>query len=113
MQLAIRGRSGAARSMFVIVWKYTVRADAVDEFCAAYGPSGDWAQLFGRSPAFLGVELIAAQPTHDYLTVDRWESEAAFDAFVEAVRDEYERLDHRFASLTEEELLVLRGRPVG
>lgn len=97
--------------MFVIVWRYTVRADADEEFRAAYGASGDWAELFGRSRQFLGVELMAGGP-REYLTIDRWESEAAFDAFMETMREEYQRLDRRCASLTDDEQLVLRGHPV-
>jgi heme-degrading monooxygenase HmoA len=98
--------------MFVFVWRYAVRPGAVDDFCEAYGPHGDWARLFRRSPAFLGVELIAAQPSHSYLTIDRWESETAFDSFMDAERDGYAALDHRLATLTESEQLVLRGHPV-
>ena len=99
--------------MFVIVWKYAVRPEAVDDFRAVYGPDGDWARLFRRSPGFLGVELIADERDHSFLTIDRWVSETAFAAFMDAERDGYEILDHGLAALTESEQLVFRGHPVG
>jgi hypothetical protein len=94
---------------FVIIWKYVVRSDAAHEFRAAYDSDGDWADLFRRSPDYLGTELIAADQSTAYFTIDRWISESAADSHIESVRHEYDRLDERCAAFTKSEQLVVRG----
>ena len=47
-----------------------------------------------------------------YVTIDRWDSEEAFDAFMDTMGDEYEQLDRRLAALTEDEQPVLIGHAV-
>jgi hypothetical protein len=32
--------------MHIILWKFTVREERIQEFVGAYGSDGDWAQLF-------------------------------------------------------------------
>ena len=95
--------------MYVIVWKYQVLADREMDFRVAYGPDGDWAHLFVKHDGFLGTELIATDEPRHYLTVDRWRSAGAFDAYMERDRDEYRRLDQQFEALTVSEELVGRG----
>ena len=57
-----------------------------------YGPEGEWAQFFRAGRGYVGTELLrdVEQPGR-YLVVDRWESREAYNAFVEANRDEYMR----------------------
>lgn len=85
--------------MYVIVWTYDVALDAADDFIRAYGPEGDWAQLFGRTAGFLAVELYR-EADGRFLTLDRWESEAAFDAFQAAHGPAYRALDETLAHLS-------------
>jgi heme-degrading monooxygenase HmoA len=74
------------------LWRF--RPDPADEaaFLAAYGPNGTWAQLFGRDPGFRGTELWRGRD-ESYVTVDRWESEAAYKRFQSDAGDEYRQLD--------------------
>lgn len=95
--------------MYLIVWKYSVPAAHASAFVRAYGPEGDWVQLFGSAPGYLGTELIACDDSDTYMTIDRWSTKAAFDAFVLARRVDYHNLDERLAELTTEEILVGRG----
>jgi heme-degrading monooxygenase HmoA len=83
---------------YVIVWTYDVPLHATDHFIAAYGPDGDWAQLFAKGAGFLGVELYREGQT--FLTLDRWLSEAAFNAFQAAFGAHYQALDTKLAHLT-------------
>lgn len=99
--------------MFVIVWKYEVPAASDEEFRLAYGPDGDWARLFAGQEGFVGTELIANDASRHYLTIDRWESADAFNSFMEKNRNEYQRLDDRFAALTVTEELLGRGGNAG
>jgi len=92
-----------------IVWRYRVDLAHRAEFEAAHAPGGDWAELFGRSDGYRGTELIRAERIGEYLTVDRWVTEAAFAAFMEEWGDEYLLLDRRLEPLTFSEHLVVRG----
>ena len=90
--------------MFVVVWQFEIAEEKVPAFEAAYGPEGGWAQLFRKSPQYLGTELL-----HDafvpgaYLTIDRWASEEAFRAFRKDHDGEYETLDRTCDVLTSRE----------
>lgn len=86
----------------VIVWAYEVAPERQDDFCRVYGPNGDWARLFARAPGFLGVELLCDGVR--YLTIDRWDSAEAFEAFKSHFGDEYAGLDAKCAELTRSEL---------
>ena len=99
--------------MFVIVWRYVVRPELVDDFLAAYGPDGLWAELFNRSPEFVGVELFVDDVSGGFVTIDRWQHEAAWREFMSAHRSDYDDLDVRLERLTVSELLVARGSAVG
>jgi heme-degrading monooxygenase HmoA len=86
--------------MYVRVWQFRVPSEKADEFQAAYGPDGDWAQLFRREAGFLGTELLhSATHPNIFLTIDRWDSVEAWAAFLRAWGDEYVALDHRSKSL--------------
>jgi heme-degrading monooxygenase HmoA len=90
--------------MYVTVWSFEVVPERQAEFERVYAPDGDWARLFARSPEYLGTELEhdPEQPLR-YVTVDRWSSAAAFAAFREQWKAEYEALDRVCAALTTSE----------
>jgi quinol monooxygenase YgiN len=93
--------------MFVRIWQFRARADKAAEFRAAYGSSGAWAALFRRGTGYLGTEFLesTADPAI-YVTVDRWESAAAWDVFLREWSDDYAALDRTCEDLTvaEEEI---------
>lgn len=90
--------------MLVHLWKYEVRPGAEAEFRRAYGPEGDWVRLFRRAPGHIETLLLHdAEATGRYVTVDRWESAAAYAAFRERFAAEYVTLDERCAALTTRE----------
>jgi len=85
---------------FAIVFDYLVDPARAEEFERTYGADGAWARFFSRDPAYRGTQLwaFAAQPGR-YLVVDRWRSEAAYRAFLETHRAEYERRGAETAAL--------------
>src|SRR5690349_19844244 len=85
---------------FAIVFEYLVDPARIAEFERTYGRDGAWARFFSRDPAYLGIQLwaFAAQPGR-YFVVDRWSSEAAYRAFLETHRAEYERRSAETATL--------------
>jgi heme-degrading monooxygenase HmoA len=87
--------------MHTIVWRFTVRPGRASEFEQHYGPDGSWAELFHKGEGYRGTRLYRDVSTAGiYVTVDQWESEAAFAAFLANHHTEYEAFDRRFAELT-------------
>jgi heme-degrading monooxygenase HmoA len=99
--------------MYLIVWKYEVLDEHEEHFRGSYGPDGDWTRLFAQHDGFLGTELIAIDEPGRYMTIDRWEGEQSFNAFMERDQEAYRRLDERFETFTISEDLVGRGNSVG
>lgn len=87
--------------MFSTVWKFVVRADAIEAFERHYRADGTWSELFRTSPDYLGTELYRdVDHPHEYLTIDRWTSENAYRAFREEHASEYAALDRETENLT-------------
>jgi heme-degrading monooxygenase HmoA len=92
---------------YSIVWEFRVPLERVPDFEAAYGPDGAWARLFARAAGFIEVELLrSTQQEGRYLTIDRWESRAAFEAFLAQFAAEYKELDASFEGLAPAETRV-------
>ena len=93
--------------MFVRVWRFRAAAGKEAEFERFNGPHGEWAQLFARSPKYLGTTLkpIKGAPG-EYETTDRWESREAWDEFRRNFGADYERLDREAEALTASETFV-------
>ena len=89
--------------MIALVFSYEVPEPA--EFERAYGPEGDWAAFFRDGRGYVGTELLhdVEQPGR-YLVIDRWESRDAYNAFVEAHREDYMRRVDDSAFLYAQEL---------
>jgi heme-degrading monooxygenase HmoA len=95
--------------MYVILWRFRPAAGREGEFERAYGPSGEWAQLFGHGVGYLGTELLLRRyegESREYLTLDCWAYRAAYEAFRARRSGEYRRLDSRLEGLNEEETLL-------
>ena len=96
-------------TMYVILWRFRPAVGQEGEFERAYGPSGQWARLFRREDGYLRTELLLRRSddgSREYLTLDRWTSRAAYEAFRARRSEEYKQLDRRLGELTEEETLL-------
>lgn len=90
--------------MYVIVWEFFVAEKAPAQFESHYGPQGTWAEFFRRGDGYLGTELLSdIGVAGRYVTVDRWTTKDAYEAFRDRHQEEYEALDRRFQALTERE----------
>jgi heme-degrading monooxygenase HmoA len=79
---------------FATLWEFEVAPAHQAEFIAAYGPTGAWAQLFAKADGYVGTLLLNDQnDPKRYVTVDRWMSQQAYEAFLAEYRAEYEQLD--------------------
>lgn len=87
--------------MYVLIWEYEVDEESAPAFEEVYGPEGDWSRLFDRGEGFSGTELLRDATTPGrYVTIDRWTSEEAFEAFHREWGEEYQVLDALHESLT-------------
>ena len=91
--------------MHVILWRFQVRPGREAEFEAAYGDEGVWARFFRSGEGFVGTELMRGTDG-TYLTIDRWVSRSAQQAFRDANARRYAELDAAGLALTIEEALV-------
>jgi heme-degrading monooxygenase HmoA len=96
--------------LYRIVWLYDVAPGNAATFERVYGPDGEWVRLFRTARGYLGTELFRSATTPGrYLTVDDWESLAAYDIFRARAAGAYAELDARCDQLTETERLVSAG----
>ena len=94
-------KSGPA---YTYVWEFRVDTDRVDEFVRAYGPEGDWVRLFRRAAGYVGTELLRdLEDPNRFVTIDSWESEEAWAAFLKTFARDFEELDARCEELTSRE----------
>ncbi len=93
--------------MYIILWEFQVKADTRAEFESAYASNGTWAELFKKSPNYLGTELLHDEnDSSRYLTIDRWVSKGAYEAFRSQWKTDYAQLDEACTELTERESLL-------
>jgi heme-degrading monooxygenase HmoA len=101
-------------SGYVTLWAFNVQPDRKAEFEFHYGPEGTWVRLFRRAPGYLGSELLQDRTdAHRYVTIDRWQSREAWQAFRQHFSGEYERLDHEFEGMTIAEAQLGEFTPAG
>jgi len=87
--------------MFVALWEFEVKPGSEERFEKAYGPDGDWVRLFQSDAHYYETRLVrdSFRPGV-YLTMDFWESRAAYEEFMAGHRTEYEAIDARGEELT-------------
>jgi heme-degrading monooxygenase HmoA len=89
---------------FMYAWEYRVRPEAEAEFRRVYGPDGAWVRLFRRATGHVETRLYRDRASRDrFVTIDHWESEAAFRTFRERFAVEFEALDAACEELTSAE----------
>lgn len=92
--------------MHVIIWEFQPKSGSEKEFEKAYGANGEWVRFFKQGDGYLGTELLRREDgIRIYVTIDRWKSKNAYEAFRNKWRGEYEALDRQHESLMERETL--------
>jgi heme-degrading monooxygenase HmoA len=89
------------------IWKFRPPEDREEEFAVAYGADGIWAALFGKVSGYLGTILYRPdEPGGWWMTIDRWNSLADFEAFQRELGEEYRMLDAQLEGVAGEEEFV-------
>jgi len=90
-----------------VVFEYEAEENGADALARAYGRDGEWARFFEGADGYLGTELhVSLEEDHRFLVVDRWTSAEAYDGFLEANREEYERRSRDAVALYRSETLI-------
>ena len=91
----------------VRAWKFRPPQGREEEFALAYDADGVWAALFRKARGYLGTSLYRPdEPGGWWLTIDRWDSAADFEAFERDSGEEYCALDIELESVAGEEEFV-------
>jgi hypothetical protein len=68
--------------MYCYVWSYVVRTECLPAFRTAYGPDGDWVQLFRRDPEYIRTTFLGDRDNPArFVTIDFWTSREACLSF--------------------------------
>lgn len=87
--------------MIHIVWEFRPKRGQRRRFERCYGPGGDWARLFRKSPGYVRTLLIRDREGGDrYLCIDVWRRLADFRRFKSRFAEVYAALDRRCEALT-------------
>lgn len=94
-------------SGYAYVWEFQVPSVAQPEFERHYGADGSWVKLFRHAKGYIDTLCLHDRTRPDrYLTVDRWQSEDDYLAFLAEYSLQYDQLDDECARLTVEEHFV-------
>jgi len=89
---------------YACLWEFLVEPGRRPQFEQQYGPLGAWVSLFRQAPGYCGTWLLRdASDPRRFITVDRWQSAAAYQSFRSAFARQYEELDALCAGLTLQE----------
>lgn len=98
---------------YVYLWDYLVVPGRVEDFERAYGSEGEWVRLFRLAAGYVRTELHRDVRKPDrFLTIDYWESRAAWETFRSQFATRFEELDARCAELTVRETEIGRFEPL-
>lgn len=104
--------ASAGDAGYMYAWEFRVAEEQRLRFLEAYGPEGDWVALFRSAPGWIRTELHRdRRDPLRFVTLDYWESEAAWRRFREERAGEFEALDARCERLTLEERELGRFDP--
>lgn len=96
-----------ASLVFAYIWEFRVKEQHVDAFEHAYGPNGQWVQLFKKGLGYIATELHRDRTDASrFITVDYWISKEARDNFKKQYVTEFKKLDEQFEQFTESEKLI-------
>jgi heme-degrading monooxygenase HmoA len=93
--------------MFHILWRFETTEELAPAFTAAYGPDGAWVAFFRKAEGFVATELFQRRSSPPcFLTIDRWETRAAYERFRRDHGAAYAALDAECEGLTRQEAFL-------
>jgi heme-degrading monooxygenase HmoA len=89
------------------LWQFRPRPGGERAFAEAYAKHGTWSELFARAEGFVETRLL--RPADEggwWLTIDSWDSLAAFERFQRDYGEEYRALDVALEAVAGDERFV-------
>jgi heme-degrading monooxygenase HmoA len=89
------------------IWKFHPPPGREEGFEADYDGKGAWDALFSKAKGYRGTTLLRpAEPGGWWLTIDRWDSVADFEAFQRDFGAGYRALDAKLEGVAGQEEFV-------
>jgi hypothetical protein len=93
--------------MYTIIWQYTINPVHLETFVEFYNSNGTWAQFFQQSPDYVGTDFLKSEKNENqFITIDMWLSQQAYEQFLEDHKEKYQEIDKRCEGFTVEEALI-------
>ncbi len=90
---------------YMYMWEYHVNPNHINDFEKAYGPTGDWVQLFKKAEGYIETELHKDINNEGrYITVDYWQSKEFCMNFRDKFKNEFNEIDERCEAYTIKEI---------
>lgn len=87
--------------MFLTLREFEVKPGSEELFEKAYGAEGEWVRLFRRDARYRGTPWLKdVGAARIYVTVDTWESPAAYEEFRAKFAEQYAEIDGKCEGLT-------------
>jgi heme-degrading monooxygenase HmoA len=91
--------------LFVTLWEFEVKSGSEELFERTHGPDGARAWLFRQDARYRGTRLLRdVGAARVYVTMDSWESRAAYKEVRETFAAEYAKLDRECQGMTVREM---------
>lgn len=92
--------------MYIIIWQYTIDPAHRKSFVEFYNSKGTWAKFFEQSADYIGTDFLQAENENQFITIDMWLSQRAYEKFLEEYKNKYTEIDKLCEGFTVEETLV-------
>lgn len=87
--------------MYKVLWRYQVKPEGMRAFLKIYDSSGEWAQLFSKSPDYIKTELFyETNAIQFFMTIDYWKSKKSYQEFYKKYKEEASQIDAMGEKLT-------------
>jgi quinol monooxygenase YgiN len=86
--------------MFQVIWELKVKFKEREKFEKFYDSKGEWVRFFGKSPDYLGTDVLeSGEGDGIFLLIDEWSSEEAYNEFVKrSHKADYDLLEEKAKS---------------
>ncbi len=92
------------KTMYSVIWKYTIVEKNRRAFEAAYGATGTWATFFRSDKSYRGSQLLNnTKKTTEYLLIDQWSNRLSYQTFIDRQQELYQKMSKDFEGLYEAE----------
>lgn len=87
--------------MYQLIWELKVKFKEREKFEKFYDPKGEWVKFFQKAPGYEGTEVLeSGEGDNIFLVIDDWESEEAFNTYIQSRKADYALLEEKANAAT-------------